>query len=152
MQIWVIAYSEVQGRQPGWLGGPYPLGASSRGAGPQTHIYLFYFSYYTVFLIKSKKSNKCIYNSYRIMTSITLGIKSQVKCTWQWQQFARLLTKSVWVAEIDYTVLRFMRSTDTFSLCQPVLIIGTIWDLCLKEAEVESPQCISTKLKYRCSP
>ena len=34
MQIWVIAYSEVQGRQPGWLGGPYPLGASSRGAGP----------------------------------------------------------------------------------------------------------------------
>lgn len=117
-----------------------------------TNTDLFVFCYYTVFLIKSKKSNKCIYNWYRIMTSLTLGIKSQVKCTWLWQQFERLLTKSVWVAEIDYTVLSFMRSTDTFSLCQPVLITGVIWDLCLKEAEVEGPQCISINLKYRCSP
>ena len=57
------------------------------------------------------------------MSSLILGIKSQVKYKWQWQQFARLLTKSVWVAEIDYTelcILRFLRSIDTFSLYQNV--------------------------------
>ena len=83
------------------------------------------------------------------MTSLIPGIKSQIKWTWQWQQFARLLTKSAWVAEIDCTVLRFLWSTDTFSLCQPMLITTVIWDLCVKEAEVKGPQCISIKLEYR---